>query len=115
MVEGMVIVEIYRSNGTITGYSVRGHAGFSPRGEDIVCAAVSMLAQTTMLGLARYIDGLAYKVDESGILRCSLPKGLSQTQLIQTEAILETMTAGFRNLQRDYSQYIRVFKRRWTS
>lgn len=111
----MVIVTIYRVQAAITGYSVRGHAGFRPRGEDVVCAAISMLAQTTVLGLARYINGLAYKVDDSGVLRCSLPEGLNKTQQIQSEAILETMMAGLRNLQRDYSQYIRVFKRRWTS
>lgn len=111
----MVTVAIYRVQGRITGYNIRGHAGYRPRGEDIVCAAVSMLAQTTVLGLARYINGLAYNVDESGVLRCSLPEGLNETQLIQADAILETMTAGLRNLQRDYSQYIRVFKRRWTS
>lgn len=111
----MVIVTICRAQGAITGYNIRGHAGFKPRGEDIVCAAVSMLAQTTVLGLARYIDGLVYNVEESGVLRCSLPEGLNQTQLIQAEAILETMMAGLRNLQKNYSQYIRVFKRRWTS
>lgn len=111
----MIIVSVYRSQGTITGYSIRGHAGFRPRGEDIVCAAVSMLAQTTVLGLGRYINGLSYNVDEAGVLRCSLPGRLNKTQKIQAEAILETMLAGLKNLQKNYAKYIRVFKRRWTS
>lgn len=111
----MIIVTVYRSQGTITGYSIRGHAGFRPRGEDIVCAAVSMLAQTTVLGLGRHINKLSFSVDDAGVLRCSLPAKLNQTQKIQAEAILETMLAGLKNLQQNYSKHIRVFKRRWTS
>ncbi len=33
----------------IQGFSVEGHAGFAPEGEDIYCAGVSAIAQTTLL------------------------------------------------------------------
>lgn len=112
----MIIVSVTRLEGTIKGYSIKGHAGYKPRGEDIVCAAVSMLAQTTVLGLSRYIkDGLQCSVDDSGVLKCSLPQKLDEHDQIRAEAILETMVAGLRNLQKNYSKHIRVFRRRWTS
>jgi len=112
----MIIVSVTRSEGMVTGYTIRGHAGYKPRGEDIVCAAVSMLAQTALLGLNRFIkEGLSYSIDDSGVLRCSLPGKLSDLEKIQAEAILETMVVGLKNLQKNYSKHIRVFRRRWTS
>ncbi|PKM83009.1 MAG: ribosomal-processing cysteine protease Prp [Firmicutes bacterium HGW-Firmicutes-14] len=112
----MIIVSVNRSNGMLKGYSVKGHAGYKPPGEDIVCAAVSVLAQTALLGLGNYVKkGLDYQIDDSGVLRCSLPDKLAETESIQAEAILETMVIGLKNLQKNYSKYIRVFRRRWTS
>jgi uncharacterized protein YsxB (DUF464 family) len=111
----MIIVSVTRSDGIITGYNVRGHAGYKPPGEDIVCAAVSMLAQTTLLGLNRHLGRLSYQIDDQGILRCSLPDDLAPIEQIQAQAILSTMVMGLKNLQKNYAQYIRVFRRRWTS
>ncbi len=113
----MIIVSVSRCGETVKGFSVRGHAGYKPRGEDIVCAAVSMLAQTALLGLNRYIkSGLKYYIDdEAGVLKCTLPDRLSGTKAIRAEAILETTITGLKNLQKNYSQHIRVFRRRWTS
>jgi len=37
------LIEIRR---TENGFSVKGHAGYAPHGQDIVCAAVSALVQT---------------------------------------------------------------------
>ena len=112
----MIIVSIDRSDSVINGFFVKGHAGYRPPGEDIVCAAVSMLAQTTLLGLNRYVkQNLVYSIDDSGLLRCQLPDNLPEIQRIQCQAILETMVLGLKNLQKNYSKYVKVFKRRWTS
>lgn len=112
----MIIVSITRFENTITGFFIKGHAGYKPPGEDIVCAAVSMLAQTTLMGLNRYIaEDLKYSIDEAGILKCSVPRDLKDIQRVQAEAILETMVMGLKNLQKNYSKYIKVFRRRWTS
>ena len=40
----------------IQGFSVEGHAGFAPEGEDIYCAGVSAIAQTTLLGLIKHLS-----------------------------------------------------------
>lgn len=113
----MIVVSVNRSNGRIEGYTVKGHARYRPRGEDILCAAVSMLAQTTLLGLGRFIEkGLNYALDnESGKLNCSIPAVLEEKVDLQSQAILETMVIGLLNLQKSYPNYIRVFRRRWTS
>jgi uncharacterized protein YsxB (DUF464 family) len=43
----VILVEIRLDHGgALQGFSVSGHAGSGPRGEDLVCAAVSVLFRT---------------------------------------------------------------------
>ncbi len=44
----MIRVRFFSSGETITGFSVCGHAGYAPYGEDIVCASVSSAVQLTV-------------------------------------------------------------------
>lgn len=41
-------VTIIKKNDLITGFKIKGHANYDAYGHDIVCAAVSILAQTTI-------------------------------------------------------------------
>nr|WP_252894027.1 ribosomal-processing cysteine protease Prp [Veillonella denticariosi] len=48
----MVSIGIQRnSDGQVTGCHMSGHAGYDEHGFDIVCAALSALSATAMLGL----------------------------------------------------------------
>jgi len=52
----MVIAKIYRSyDGRITGFDISGHSGYDQWGRDIVCAGVSAVAQTALIGLLRHL------------------------------------------------------------
>ncbi|MCL2831541.1 MAG: ribosomal-processing cysteine protease Prp [Treponema sp.] len=42
----MIKAELVRENGFLRTCSICGHAGAGPKGSDIVCAAVSVLART---------------------------------------------------------------------
>ncbi len=57
----MTVIEVYRS-GVSCGLKVSGHSGYAEAGNDIVCAAVSVLVQTLHIGLA---DVLGLTVDSS--------------------------------------------------
>lgn len=47
------MIEIKADKGTIT---ITGHAGYAPQGEDIVCAAISALAQTFIASVEELTD-----------------------------------------------------------
>ena len=50
----MVSIGIQRnSDGQVIGCHMSGHAGYDDHGFDIVCAAVSVLSATAMLGLTQ--------------------------------------------------------------
>ncbi len=94
--------------GRLAGFHVSGHAGFARRGEDIVCAAVSALAQAALLGLLRHLRlPLRYEVAD-GRVACRLPPALSPTTAAAAEAILATMALGLREIAAQYPRYLRV-------
>lgn len=47
------MTEVKRHSGGIT---VRGHAGFAPHGQDIVCAAVSTLVQNMVFSISELTE-----------------------------------------------------------
>jgi uncharacterized protein YsxB (DUF464 family) len=105
----MIRVVIYKAReGEITGFKVTGHAGFNARGKDIVCSAVSALAQTALLGLLKVAEAdPAYKIDE-GYLECSLNNGLTDRQRIMCDAIFGTLYEGIKSIKESYIKYIDI-------
>ena len=58
----------------------RGHAGYAERGEDIVCAALSVLVINTLNSLEE-LCGLPIRPEEDeekGRIACSFPKGMDE-------------------------------------
>jgi uncharacterized protein YsxB (DUF464 family) len=54
------LIEVSRFKGGIT---IKGHAGYAPSGEDIVCAGVSTLAQTLIASIeALTEDAIQYDI-----------------------------------------------------
>ena len=105
----MIKIKIFRqSDGKISGFSVTGHAGTAEYGQDIVCAAVSALAQTALLGVGKHLHRkLEYKV-ASGDLYMKLKDEPDDL----TEAILETMILGFLEIENINPQSVRISEHR---
>lgn len=103
----MVKIEITRNKAkNISSFKLTGHAGFAKSGEDIVCSAVSVLAQTTVQGLKMVADiDVKYNISE-GFLSCDVPTELSEKQQLMSMAILETMYVGLKNIEQSYKKYI---------
>ena len=93
-------------NGELHSCIIRGHAGFAPKGKDIVCAAVSILARTA-LDVLHGQSGIELKTDsaERGELSFTVEKkqdGCSDI-LSYTADFLEK---GFDSLQKEYPAYV---------
>lgn len=108
----MIKVIFYTDNeNRIMKYTVSGHAGYSTKGKDIVCAAVSVLAETTLMALNE-VCGIGenlidYSIDEeNGILNVSIPSKLSKGQLHDASIVLKTMEVGIKALLESYPKYI---------
>lgn len=105
----MITVKILMSaQDKVRELKVTGHADFSEYGSDIVCSAVSALTQTALLGLVE-IAGLDIKYCvKEGLLSFSVPCTEDRDKKLKSDAILDTMIMGLRNIEKNYSPYIRL-------
>lgn len=100
----MIEFRLHRQNGSITGYDVSGHSGTAAHGFDIVCAGVSSLAQSALLGLGKHLHR---KVDyhmASGDLHVELVEPPDE----KTDAILETMLLGVQEIAKLRPEAVRL-------
>ncbi len=101
----MIHIDVKRNRlGQIVECYFRGHAEAAAYGEDIVCSAVCMQAQTSILGLHHVAKQVVnYKLDE-GEIDIVLSEPISE----RGQAILETMLLGIKNVADQYSDFVRV-------
>lgn len=112
----MVNVDIYYDNsGSVKGFRIKGHAGAGCAGEDLVCASISAISQTALLGLGAFLTiEPVWKIQEDGYLECWLPDNLFRRDLKKARIIIGTMVLGLKSIEESYGQYLKVSKRRWT-
>lgn len=104
----MIIVAITRIGQSIVAFKVSGHADTAPKGQDIVCAGVSTLAQSAVLGISQH---LGRKVDlkvKSGLLEMQVLDSVD----VLTDSILETMLLGLREIAKIYPNSVRIEEHR---
>jgi len=105
----MIKIEIVRSSDqAMVGFSVNGHAGTAPHGQDIVCAGISALTQTAVLGLDRQLKKKIRVKIASGNLKMNL---LDKPDVL-TNAVLETMLIGLTEIGNLNPQSVRISERR---
>ena len=93
----MISVEIFTNeDGRITGYTVAGHSGTAKRGHDIVCAGVSALTQSALLGIMEHLHRTVDYDIASGNLRVRLSEPPDE----RSEAILRTMWMGLAEIEK---------------
>ena len=104
----MTKVEITRRDEQIVRIECDGHTGYGVEGEDIVCAALSSVVQTALLGL---LSVAAVPVDykrEKGGLTMAIPGGLDYGRRKAADIILETMLLGVADLHEGFSDFVEL-------
>ena len=95
----------------MAGFEAQGHTGSAEAGSDIICAGISALTQTALIGIKEYLSqDCAYEV-EDGYLYCMLPSDISDKAWREAEIILETMALGIRSLAETYVNTIKLIER----
>ncbi len=113
----MTEIKIFRNqNGHIVEYEVAGHADFDDYGRDILCAAVSVLSQTTILALEKVCkisqnDIEIYLDEETGYLKASLSENLTKDQRDSADIVLSTMIVGMEDLALQYPKHINLMEK----
>ena len=88
--------------GRLCGFIVEGHADYAEEGSDIVCAAVSALTQTALLGIIRYAgeEKVVYEQSEGFLAAHTL------SFVPEVPIVLETVVSGLNEIARQYPEYV---------
>ncbi|HIT67287.1 MAG TPA: ribosomal-processing cysteine protease Prp [Candidatus Merdisoma merdipullorum] len=101
----MTAVTIYKRSGQYAGFTIEGHAGYADEGQDIVCAAVSVLSLNTLNSIEAFTEDQFSGEEKDGFLSCSFPEALSEKAVL----LLDSMVLGLTDIQRNYgTSYIRI-------
>jgi uncharacterized protein YsxB (DUF464 family) len=98
----MVKVTINKNEDIIEEITIAGHAGYAAKGEDIVCAAVSSIAITSVNDINALDDSVNY-VENDGYLKITVKK---DTEINQK--ILNNMVVTLQELESQYPKNILV-------
>ena len=102
----MITVTVTRENGEPVGFKVSGHANMGEYGEDLVCAAVSAIVQTAVLGITDVCNISAGVSIEEGKTTCILSRDATSDELRKAAIVFDTMLAGLRSIQASYPRTI---------
>ena len=103
----MITVTVTRENGNPVGFRVSGHANMGEYGEDLVCAAVSAIVQTAILGITEVCHIPAGVSIEEGKTLCILPKDATQEQTERAAIVFDTMLIGLKSIQASYPRTLK--------
>ena len=89
---------------------ISGHTSYGVDGEDIVCAGISCISQTAVLGIfnVAQVNAIYSPNEEDGHLYLELPEGISQKEQEVCNIILQTALLGLNDLKEGYSDFIEL-------
>ena len=90
------------------GFECSGHTGYAKFGKDILCAAISGITQSCMIGLQQVLD-IEVSIDrndDNGYLKVELPSNLDEAKLHSAQVLLKTLKLSIEDLCEGYSKYI---------
>ena len=106
----MTDVKVTRKQNSIVEVVAEGHTGYGEQGEDIVCAGISTLLQSALLGLLQVVKiNVKFTVnEETGSLKFTLPQNLTTQERHDADIVLNTMLCGLQDFYTEYSDFINL-------
>jgi uncharacterized protein YsxB (DUF464 family) len=96
----------------ITEITIDGHAEYSDRGFDIICAAVSALSIGITNSIEKLLNIPLDPVDESeeGFMWIRVPEGLVPERMDRLQLLLETLSFSLKGIADQYSDHVRYIE-----
>lgn len=101
----MVSVIFYKKNNSYYRVECSGHAGDSPAGENIVCAAVSALVINCFNSVEKFTDDfVSSETSKDGITSLQLKENCSNDATL----LVKSLEFGLSEISRDNRQYLKI-------
>ncbi|EPZ48987.1 ribosomal-processing cysteine protease Prp [Alicyclobacillus acidoterrestris] len=100
----MITFEILQQRDSVAGFRVKGHAGYSDSGSDIVCAAVSVLVYNAINSCERFAGVALNVVDQGETLTCRLPLQPNES----VRLLINSLFYGVEQVAEQYPEFVRI-------
>ena len=108
----MTTVTFHSEGSRLVGFEVKGHSGYAPEGEDIVCAAITSAVRLTECAVNDVL-GLEASVkvrEKDASITLKLPNGLGQTNESTCQTLLAALMVHLVQLAEEYPDHISVLE-----
>ena len=102
----MIRVTIYKNEKhQCVGFKAHGHAGFSEEGQDIVCAAVSVLVINTVNSLEEFTEDQFEVQEDDGYVSFHFTAPVTERGIL----LMDSLVLGLTEIEHSYSKrYLKV-------
>lgn len=105
----MINILLINKNNNFIKFKVSGHSGYDVFGKDIVCAAVSSITQSVVIGLEKVINqNFNYVLDEKNALIFVDISMYDESDMNRAQILLNTFKYTVENLILNYGKYISI-------
>ena len=96
----MVTATIFKNSQQYISFKCEGHSGFANHGEDIVCAAISMLTLNTANSIMELTNSLINPIEKDGYLSWEFNNGIDDKAIL----LMDSMVLGLKTIEDTYSK-----------
>lgn len=105
----MINIRLVRKNNNFIKFEVCGHSAYDILGRDIVCAAVSTITQSVIIGLERVVDkDFYYRIDDKNAFVFVDISCYDKGNMNKAQILLNTFKYTIDGLILDYGKYIKM-------
>ena len=101
----MITVTVTKKNNSYTEFTSRGHAGYAEEGQDIICAAVSVLVINTVNSLEILTHDRIFVEENDGYVSFSFIEPVTEGGTL----LMDSLVLGLTEIENSYSKkYLKV-------
>lgn len=107
----MIRVTFFKHNGNYFRFESSGHSEFDEYGKDIVCSAVSTLAQTLVNSIFKLgIVDPTVQVEDDGYLNCEISTDQNVLENIEIQTIFKVIKIGIEGISEVYNENVELLE-----
>ena len=107
----MIKIKIYRKNFKIIKFTIKGHAGYSEPGTDMICASVSVSSMQTLNGIIEVLKLKPEYEMSDGYINCDLSKLKKTEEDKSLNVLLESMYKVLEDIAKQYPEYVKLIEK----
>ncbi len=106
----MIAITIVKSGQNIMTIDITGHSGYAEAGSDIVCSAISTLAENLALSLNRIVDVTPNIIRDESIphLSISIPSTTKGKKFELAQVLMQSAVLGMKEVRDGYNKFIKI-------